>query len=48
MNIKKPAHVSDDIWQQHLVWMEVMALQARANREQRKQKPLRQSHTKKK
>jgi hypothetical protein len=32
MNIKKPKHIEDDVWMQHLRWMEVIDSELRANR----------------
>ncbi len=39
MNKQKPKHVDDDIWKQHLVWLEVMRLEADTNAIKRQQAP---------
>ncbi len=38
MNLKKPPHVTDKIWKQHMDWMELMDGQVQANREARARK----------
>ena len=39
MNLKKPPHVSDKAWKQHMDWMELMDGQVKANREARVNRP---------
>ncbi|MEH6584626.1 MAG: hypothetical protein V7754_22050 [Halioglobus sp.] len=36
--LKKPAHVKEHIWRQHLNWMEVVGKQADENSRQRQKK----------
>jgi len=46
MEVQKPEHVTDEIWQQHLSWMKVMGIQVTENRKAKRAEPRPRTDTK--